>query len=66
MKWKESPITLEKRSSIVVGALSNIDAAVQVMLFVVKVPATKDVGSISEMQEIAVVALLTRAFQRRI
>ena len=66
MKWKESPITLEKRSSIFVGALSNIDAAVQVMLFVVKVPATKDVGSISEMQEIAVVALLTRAFQHRI
>ncbi len=38
MKWKESPTTLEKRSSIVVGALSNMDAAGELILLVV--PAT--------------------------
>ncbi len=38
MKWKESPTTLEKRSSMVVGASSNIDAARELILFVF--PAT--------------------------
>jgi hypothetical protein len=38
MKWKESPTTLEKRSSIFVGASSNIDADGELIIFVV--PAT--------------------------
>ena len=35
MKWKESPTTLEKLFSIVVGASSNIDAARKLVLFVI-------------------------------
>ncbi len=38
MKWKESPTTLEKWSSIVLGASFNIDADGELILFVV--PAT--------------------------